>query len=288
MFHSGRRRLAAVCCTLQLTMAGSLHAEGAKVRIATEGGFPPWNATDPAGRLMGFEPDLAMDLCRRMAVACEVVAQDWEGMIPALLAGRYDAIMAGMGITAERLKAISFAGPYANEPSMFAARDGAPFAALSFERDRVDLGTLEPAERRVLGTLAAALEGKTVGVQVSTIQASLLAMHLPHVRARLYERLDTAALDLEAGRIDALFANRSALNAIGAALPQGTLALFGPRLAGGPLGAGVGVGLRTSDADLKAKFDQAIAEATSDGTVAALAARWFGYDVSVPNTPRRP
>src|SRR3546814_20373295 len=77
-------------------------AKGSKIRIATEGAYAPWNATDSAGKLIGFEVDLAADLCKRMEVECEVVQQAWEGIIPALQAGKYDAIMAGMSITAKR------------------------------------------------------------------------------------------------------------------------------------------------------------------------------------------
>ncbi|HYG86263.1 MAG TPA: transporter substrate-binding domain-containing protein [Azospirillum sp.] len=281
MVPTGPRSLATLWCALLLTLSGSPRAEGIKVRIATEGAFAPWNATDPAGTLIGFEPDLARDLCRRMRAQCDLVAQDWDGMIPALIAGRYDAIMAGMVITEERRKAIAFAGPYANEPSVFAARRDAPLAALTLGRARVELGRLQPDDERLLSRLGEAMAGKTVGVQVSTIQAVVLETHFPQVTLRLYERLDAAALDLEAGRIDALFANRSALNA----LTSGDLTLFGPSIAGGPLGVGVGVGVRHADVALKDRFDEAIAAATADGTVSALSLRWFGHDVSVTARP---
>ena len=101
-------------------LAGSAAAQDwSQVRIATEGAYPPWNATDSSGELVGFEVDLAKELCQRMDVECEVVAQDWEGIIPALQAGKYDAIMAGMNITEKRAAVIDFSSPYVQEAGSF-------------------------------------------------------------------------------------------------------------------------------------------------------------------------
>src|SRR5687768_9673324 len=91
---------------------GGAAAQGKTVKIATEGAYAPWNFTGAGGKLEGFEIDLAQDLCNRMKAKCEVVAQDWDGIIPALNAKKYDAIMAGMSITDDRKKVIDFAGPY--------------------------------------------------------------------------------------------------------------------------------------------------------------------------------
>src|SRR3990170_8693421 len=103
-------------------LASSLALSGAAaqertVKIATEGAYAPWNFTGAGGKLEGFEIDLANDLCGRMKVKCEIVAQDWNGIIPALNAKKYDAIMAGMSITDERLKVINFSNAYANDPN---------------------------------------------------------------------------------------------------------------------------------------------------------------------------
>src|SRR5215210_3594713 len=101
---------------------GAAAAQGKKwdtVKIATEGAYAPWNFTGAGGKLEGFEIDLANDLCNRMKVKCEIIAQDFDGMIPALNAKKYDAIMAGMNITDKRKKVIDFAGPYANSPNGF-------------------------------------------------------------------------------------------------------------------------------------------------------------------------
>ena len=78
------------------------------VVIGMEGAYEPWNLTDSSGKIVGFEPDLAMDLCKRAGVECKIIAQDWDGMIPGLKAGKFDVIMDGMSITDERKKEIDF------------------------------------------------------------------------------------------------------------------------------------------------------------------------------------
>src|SRR4051812_16821779 len=107
--------LSLLACVLAL--GGAQGRAWDRVRIATEGAYPPWNFSRPDGTLDGFEVDLARELCGRMKVTCEIVAQDWDGIIPGLNAGRYDAVMAGMDITAKRLEVLDFSRPYANEPA---------------------------------------------------------------------------------------------------------------------------------------------------------------------------
>ncbi len=98
---------------LSLLVIGNVHAD--KIRIGTEGAYPPWNSKDESGKLIGFEVELAYTLCRYIGQQCTIVEQDWDGMIPALIMRKFDAIMAGMSITAERQKAISFSQGYADE-----------------------------------------------------------------------------------------------------------------------------------------------------------------------------
>ena len=107
--------------TLAISAATAQGKKWETVKIATEGAYAPWNFTGAGGKLEGFEIDLANDLCGRMKVKCEIVAQDWDGIIPALQAKKYDAIMAGMSITDERKKIIDFAGPYAAIPTAFSS-----------------------------------------------------------------------------------------------------------------------------------------------------------------------
>ena len=117
------KKLNVVLMTLVAAMfAGqSIAGEWSKIRIATEGAYAPWNFTDSSGKLVGFELDLAQDLCKRMKAECEIVAQAWDGIIPALQAGKYDAIMAGMSITDKRKKVITFSRDYAATPARLRA-----------------------------------------------------------------------------------------------------------------------------------------------------------------------
>ncbi|KAA0686666.1 transporter substrate-binding domain-containing protein [Azospirillum brasilense] len=249
-----------------------------KIRIATEGAYAPWNATDPSGKLVGFEPDLAMELCKKMKAECEIVAQDWDGMIPAIQQGKYDAIMAAMSITDEREKVIAFAGPYGTEPSMFGTMKASPLTKATFPGERYDLSKDDP--KAAIAALADALKGKTVGVQTSTIQANFMEQLLPQVSVRTYDKLDNAGIDMAAGRVDAIFGDRSAVDAI-IKTDAGNMTLFGPAFARGVLGKGVGVGLRKADGDLKELFNKAIAEANQDGTITKLSTQHFGYDISI-------
>ena len=109
---------------------GGAAAQEKTVKIATEGAYAPWNFTGAGGKLEGFEIDLANDLCARMKVKCEIVAQDWDGIIPALQAKKYDAIMAGMNITDKRLEVINFSHAYAATPHGWGVMKDSPLAKL--------------------------------------------------------------------------------------------------------------------------------------------------------------
>lgn len=262
-------------------MAGSALAQGTKIRIATEGAYPPWNTTNAAGKLEGFEIDLANELCRRMSAQCEIVAQDWDGIIPSLQSKKYDVIMAGMSVTDERRKVIDFAGPYATEPSYFAVPEGSPLAGTKVPLDRLDLDQVSADEQKTIDALRAALKGKTVGAQVSTIQASMVEKHFPGLTLRTYDKLDSAGLDLASGRIDAVVGDQSAVVALAKVEGAKPVKLIGPGFTGGVLGIGVGAGVRKSDGELKAKLDKAIQDATKDGTIGKLTTQWFGFDISM-------
>jgi octopine/nopaline transport system substrate-binding protein len=173
-------------------------AKGSKVRIATEGAYAPWNFTDSAGRLVGFEVDLAADLCRRMEVECEVSQQAWEGIIPALQAGKYDVIMAGMSITEKRREVITFSRDYAATPGIFVVTSSSPSAGFTTAIDRLTLDDVDPAER-----LRAFLdEGLRVGVacQVGGERHHLLARGVADLLRGVVERPLAARAD---GDVDA-------------------------------------------------------------------------------------
>jgi octopine/nopaline transport system substrate-binding protein len=275
--------LSAVAIVTGLTFAiGAVDAKDwTNVRIATEGAYPPWNATDSSGKLVGFEIDLANDLCQRMGVTCEIVAQDWEGIIPALQAGKYDVIMAGMSITDERKQVINFSDSYAATPAYLAVLKDGELAAYQGEVDRINLDEVEPADQAAIDDLKGLLDGKTVGVQVATTHANFLEQHLGDaVEIRKYDTQENLDLDLQAGRVDAALASMSYWQPLLETEKGADFALIGPGMTGGPFGAGVGVGIRQEDKDLVDMFNQAIVAAREDGTLARLSQQWFGFDAS--------
>ena len=191
--------------------APALAKEWTTVKIATEGAYPPWNATDSSGQLVGFELDLAKELCQRMGVECEIVAQDWEGIIPALQAGKYDAIMAGMSITEERQQVIDFTESYCDDAGLFRGAQGQrPRGGRPAPRTRSTSSSVEPDEQAAIDALKETLDGKAVGVQVATIHANFLESQLGDVvEVRKYDTQENLDLDLQAGRIDAALADMS-------------------------------------------------------------------------------
>ncbi len=263
---------------------GGAAAQEKTVKIATEGAYAPWNFTGAGGKLEGFEIDLANELCSRMKVKCEIVAQDWDGIIPALQAKKYDAVMAGMSITEERKKTIDFAGPYANSPNGFLVAKNSPLAKMPGMGEAFNLSTQQAAAEKAIEAYKPLLKGKTVGVQTSTIHSNFADKYLKGTaEVREYKTTEQHDLDLAAGRIDAVLADATAI--------IGTLekpefnkdyTLAGPSITGGLLGAGVGVGLRKGDTELKKSFEDAIQAAIKDGTVKKLSEKWFKIDT----TPR--
>jgi octopine/nopaline transport system substrate-binding protein len=251
------------------------------VKIATEGAYAPWNFTEAGGKLAGFEIDLANDLCARMKVKCEIVAQDWDGIIPALNAGKYDAIMAGMNITDKRLEVINFSRSYAAGPHGWGAMKDSPIAKLEGAGKRLSLETDADAAKKIIDAWKPVLKGKTVGVQGSTTNANFLEKYFKDtVTIREYKTTEQHDLDLTAGRIDAIFAAHSALTATKEKPEFKDMVIAGAGLSGDVLGRGVAVGMRKADPELKTKFDEAINAAIKDGTVAKLTQKWFKLDMT--------
>src|SRR5208283_591139 len=137
------------------------------VVIGMEGAYDPWNLTDSSGKIVGFEVDLANDLCKRAGVECKIIAQDWDGMIPGLKAGKFDVIMDGMAVTDERKKEIDFSKPYAASPGSFLAPKDSPLVKTTGAGTLINLDKEPAAGEAAIKSVQAALKGKTVGVQVS-------------------------------------------------------------------------------------------------------------------------
>jgi octopine/nopaline transport system substrate-binding protein len=259
--------------------AGAAHAQQRRVTIATEGAYAPWNFVNSAGKLEGFEIDLAADLCRRANFTCEIVAQDWDGIIPSLLAKKYDAIMAGMNITDKRKETISFTQAYA----------GGPHGIMKLKSTKIDglptgafhLVTNKAAADAAIAQLRTALKGKSIGVQSSTTNANFVNEFLKSVaEVREYKTTEQHDLDLAAGRIDVAFAAHTAFTATIATPAGKDMEIVGPALSGGILGQGVAVGIRKEDNDIREAMDKAITEAKADGTIKRLTEKWFKLDLT--------
>ena len=214
------------------------------VRMGTEGAYPPYNFINEQGEVDGFERELGDELCRRAELECTWVTNDWETIIPSLVDGEYDTIMAGMSITSERDEIIDFTQPYFPPvPSVYIALAGAGDDAV---------------------------EGR-VAAQVATTQAGYLSgSGATLVEYPLADDLVAAVLSGEAGAalVDREFAQESM------AEHEGKLAIVGPEE---PLDSGVGIGVREGD-ELRDKLDRAIAAMKDDGSLNALIEKWFGED----------
>ncbi|HJO76703.1 MAG TPA: transporter substrate-binding domain-containing protein [Pelagibacteraceae bacterium] len=260
-----------------------------KIKIGTEGAYPPWNAKDESGKLIGFEIELANFLCMYMKHECTIVEQDWDGMIPALVMRKFDAIMAGMSITDERMKTINFSQGYADEVASLAVMKGSSLEGMDTPK-AINLSTGGSAVNDALETLTAALTGKTIGVQTATIHQNFLESgDVGKVNIRTYKTQDEVNLDLAAGRIDAALAAAVAFTDY-AEKSGKDVVLVGPTFAGGAFGNGVGVGIRKGDnssaqgkkdAKLLKDFNKAIDTARKQGKISELAIKWFGFDASM-------
>jgi len=263
---------------VSLLVIGNVYAD--KIRIGTEGAYPPWNSKDASGKLIGFEVELAWALCRYMEKQCVIVEQDWDGMIPALVMRKFDAIMAGMSITDERKKTITFSQGYADEVASLAVMKGSSLEGLDTpEGINLSLGGSDVT--KALKTLTGALAGKTVCVQTATIHQNFLdSGDVGKVDVRTYKTQDEVNLDLASGRCDAALAAAVAFTDY-AEKSGKPVVLTGPTFSGGAFGNGVGVGIRKDDTELLKKFNAAINKARKNGDISRIATKWFGFDASM-------
>ena len=261
-----------------LLSIGNVNAD--KIKIGTEGAYPPWNSKDASGKLIGFEVELAYTLCRYIGQQCEIVEQDWDGMIPALIMRKFDAIMAGMSITAERQKAISFSQGYADEVASLAVMKGSDLEGMDTP-EGINLTLGGSGVKKTLKTLTGALSGKTVCTQTATIHQNFLESgDVGKINLRTYKTQDEVNLDLASGRCDVALAAAVAFTDY-AEKSGKPVVLVGPTFSGGAFGNGVGVGIRKDDTELLKAFNKAIEKARKNGDISRIATKWFGFDASM-------
>ena len=199
------------------------------IKIGTEGAYEPWNFTDSDGNLVGAELDLARDLCARMNAECEFVQQDWDGIIPALVNGKYDVIMAGMSVTEERKKTISFSKAYMTEPARFFALNSSPLSTFSSAKN-LNLDDDGDSTSGTISALNNAMKGMNVGVTVATIHEDFANKYLDS-NLKVYPTQDEMNLDLAAGRIDAMLCDVGTAEAFMETAGGSDVVTFGPILA---------------------------------------------------------
>ncbi len=231
---------------------------GEKLRIGVEGAYPPFSWKEADGTLKGFDIDIALALCEKMGRECELVEQDWDGIIPALLAKKYDAIVASMSITEERKKRVDFTNKYYHTPAKFVAAEGADLEAT-----------------------AAGLKGKVVGLQRGTIHQCYMEKLFPDTELKLYGTQEEVFLDLASGRVDAQISD--SIQALEGFLGQdegkGYAFLGGDQFDLECHGEGAGIALRKGEDDLRNSLNAAIKAIRDDGTYADINAKYFDFDV---------
>ncbi|MBK5570736.1 transporter substrate-binding domain-containing protein [Ensifer sp. SSB1] len=259
--------------------ASAAQAEERTITIATEGAYAPWNFTEAGGKLAGYEIDMLEDICPRMKVKCDIVVQDWDGLIPSLNAGKFDAIVAGMLQTEEREKVITFSRNYGTGSAAFLVRKDSPLAKMPVGK-QIDMGKDKEGAKAAAAEMLPFMDGIVIGVQGSTTAGQIMTELFPGVEFREYKSTEQHDLDLQAGRIDGVMASPVALDRTLEKIGADQVMFAGTEFTGGPLGGGQSVGLRDADTELKAKFDDAINAAIADGTLSRLAIKWFKRDIS--------
>ncbi|OED01671.1 MULTISPECIES: transporter substrate-binding domain-containing protein [unclassified Rhizobium] len=249
--------------------------------ITLEGAYAPWNMTNADGTLGGFEPELAKVLCERAKIDCKLVASDWDGMIPALNAGKFDVIMDALSITDERKQVIGFTIPYAATPAAFATAKDSPLANAAGTGTTIKMTPGQTGVKEI-DVLKEAFKGRTIGIQAATVYAKFVYDNFGSIATiREYKTGADRDLDLQNGRIDLGF-DDAVYFANAFASANDSLAFTGPEIAGSIWGEGEGLGIRKADTDLRDKFNEAIKSALADGTIKTLSMKWFKVDVS-PN-----
>jgi arginine/ornithine transport system substrate-binding protein len=229
-----------------------------KIRVGTEGAYPPFNGIDKDGNLWGFDVDIARAICKALGVQCELVVQDWDGIIPGLLAKKYDCIIASMSRTEERMKKVAFTDKYYLSPGHFYAKKGAG---------------IEISKK--------GLKGKTVAVQRATSWETFLRDKFGDIlKITVYGTMDEANLDLISGRVDLGFADPMSLATNFFKTDAGkNFELIGPVYTDPKYFGPVCIAVRKQDNDLRELLNKGIKMIRADGTYQKINAKYFDFDV---------
>ncbi len=253
------KRLALAVSAAAITLSvGASQAQELNLKIGTEGAYPPFNNLTSDGKLVGFDIDIANALCEEMKAKCEFVTQDWDGIIPALQAGKFDAIIASMSITPERAEKVDFTDKYYNTPPAIAA----------------------PKDTDIKGVTKEDLAGKTIGVATSTTHFNYAEKTFTDSTIKGYPTSQEFLLDLANGRLDAVNDDISVLENWLASADGACCKLVGavtpvPEIHG----PGAGIAVRKGETELVQKFNAAIKAIRANGKYKAINDKYFSYDV---------
>jgi polar amino acid transport system substrate-binding protein len=253
---------AAAAALLGLAAVAITTPAGAKdwkaVRVGTDATYPPFESVNPKGEIVGWEIDYAKALCEHMKITCTFQNQDWDGIIPALLAGKFDVIISSMNVTPPRAEKVAFSDVYYSTPPAF----------------------MGPASEKSNDVSPEKLKGKTIGAQSSTVFANYLSKFYKDSEVKLYPGGDEAQIELANGRLDYVmvdaivaqtFIDKSGNGCCRVITTVKRLPdIFGP---------GVGAAFRKEDTDLRDMFNKAIADMVSDGSFDKIAAQYFKIDI---------
>ncbi|MCF2133516.1 MULTISPECIES: ABC transporter substrate-binding protein [Mycetohabitans] len=230
------------------------------IRFGVDASYPPFESKAADGKLVGFDIDLGNEICRRLHAKCVWVENDFDGMIPALRARKFDGVLSSMTMTPQRAKRVAFSAKLFNTPTRLVAKVGS---------------SIQPTPE--------SLKGKRVGVEQGTIQETYAKTHWAPkgVQVVPYQDQDQVYADLLAGRLDAALQDTVQADVGFLKTPRGKgYAFVGPGLQDEKtLGIGAGIGLRKEDTDLKVKINKAIADMLNDGTYKKLAQKYFDFDI---------
>lgn len=233
--------------------------EGNVLRIATEGAYAPFNYTNADGTLGGFDIEIANAICADMQVTCEIMAQDWDGIIPGLKAGKYDAIVAAMSVTPERAQQVAFTDPYFSNALVFLAKKDSSF---------------DPSN-------SSDIDSHSIAAQRSTISSQWLENTYPKADMKLYDTLSNAFLDLGAGRVDAMISDKLPAIEWLSSTSGNNYVLKGAEI---DINDNFAIAVRPNDEALQAKINTSLSNIKANGTYDKINQKYFAVPASATLT----
>lgn len=249
--HTYKKFLLAAAATLVMS-ANAMAAE--KLRMGIEAAYPPFNNKDASGNVVGFDKDIGDALCAKMKVECSVVTSDWDGIIPALNAKKFDFLVSSLSITDERKQAVDFTDPYYSNKLQFIAPKN-----VDFKTDK------------------ASLKGKVIGTQRATLAGTWLEDNYgDDVEIKLYDTQENAYLDLVSGRIDGILADKYVQYEWLKSKDGMNFEFKGEPVMDSDK---IGIAVRKGDDKLRKDLNKALAEIKADGTYKKINDKYFPFSI---------